>query len=134
MSFSNATETDLLNYVKGTAPSWAGDTTWYWAAYTSNPGETGTAPTNEATYGSYARVSVTRSSGLTVSGNTLSNAALIQFPVSTLAGSDITHVALVTTSAGAGQIIARATLTSALPTAIGIQPQFAIGALTFTLD
>lgn len=134
MSFSNATETDILNYVKGTAPSWAGDATWYWAAYTANPGEAGTATTSEAAYGSYARVSVTRATGLTVSGNTLSNAAQVQFPTSTVAGSDITHVALVTTSSGAGQIIGRMTLTSAIPTAIGIQPQFAIGAITLTLD
>lgn len=134
MSFSNTVETDILNYIKATAPSWAGDVTWYWCAHTADPGEAGTATTSEAAYTSYARVACTRSSGLSVSGNTLSNAVLVQFPASTGAGSNITHVSLVTTASGAGTIIGRMALSSSLPTTVGVQPQFAINAITLTLD
>ncbi len=85
-------------------------------------------------YGSYARVAVSRTTGFTVTGNTVENAALIQFPQSTANGADVTHFSIVTTSSGAGQIILRGALTSTLPTSTGIQPQFAAGALTATID
>lgn len=135
MSFSDTTETDVLNYVfKGTAPSWAANGNFWVALHTADPGEAGTAITSEAAYGSYARVSVTRSTGFTVAGNSVSNTALVQFPQSTSTGANITHATIVTTSAGAGQIIGRMTLSSALPTNTGIQPQFQASALSFTLD
>lgn len=135
MSFSNTTETNILAYVaNATAPSWAGNANFWFAAHSADPGEAGTAVTSEQTYGSYARVLVVRSSGLIVSGNSMSNVGLIQFPISTVLGPDITHLTLVTTASGAGQIIGRYTLSSVLPTAVGVQPQFPASSLVFTLD
>jgi len=135
MSLGNTTETELLNYIFDSAsPAWAGNANFWIALHTADPGEAGTATTSEAAYGSYARVSVSRTTEFTVSGNQVENAALIQFPQSTLAGSDATHFSVVTTSSGAGQIILRGALSAAVSTGVGIQPQFAIGALTATVD
>lgn len=135
MSFSNDTETELLTYIfDTTAPAWAGNASFWVALHTADPGEAGTAVTSEAAYGSYARVSVSRTTGFTITGNQVENAAQVQFPQSSSAGSDVTHWSVVTTASGAGQIIMRGALSSAVPTAIGIQPQFAAGALTATLN
>jgi hypothetical protein len=135
MSLGNTTETEILNYIfDSAAPAWAANGSFYVALHTADPGEAGTATTSESGYGSYARVAVSRTTGFTVSGNSVENAALVQFPISTVAGADCTHWSLVTTSSGAGQIIIRGALSSSLPTAIGIQPQFAAGDLTATVD
>jgi hypothetical protein len=80
------------------------------------------------------RVGITKSSGWTDGGSTFSNAALIQFPQCTGGTNTITHVALVTTSSGAGQIIYSGSLNSSLDVSNLIQPQFNIGALQITED
>lgn len=135
MSFSNDAETAVLQQVfNGTALPWNGNTNLWIALYTSDPGEAGTAVTNEATFGGYARQSVTRSTGFSVSGNQVSNAALIQFPQCTSGSNTITHAAIVTSASGAGSIVVRAALNTSIPVSTGIQPQFAASALSFTLD
>lgn len=135
MSFSNTAETAVLNYVfVGTNVSWDGNTDLYLALHTADPGETGSAVTSEAAYTSYARVAVTRGTDFTVSGNSVSNANLEQFPQCTGGSETITHCSIVTTSAGAGTIIVRAALNSSISVSNGVQPQFAAGALSFTLD
>lgn len=135
MSFSNTAETAVLNYVfVGTNVSWDGNTDLWLALHTADPGEAGSAVTSEAAYTSYARVAVTRATDLTVSGNSVSNANLEQFPQCTGGSETITHASIVTTSSGAGTIIVRAALSSSIPVSTGIQPQFASAALSFTLD
>lgn len=135
MSFSNTAETAVLNQVfVGTALSWNGNTNLWIALHTADPGETGTAVTSEATYTSYARVSVTRSTGFTVSGNQVSNTNLVQFPQCSGGSNTITYASIVDTSSGAGTIIVRAALNTSIPVSTGIQPQFAASALSFTLD
>lgn len=135
MSKSNTTENDILKaMLQGTDPSWRAGATIYLALYTADPGEAGTAITNECAYGSYARVAITKSSGWTDGGSTFSNSGLLQFPECTSGTETITHVGLVTTSAGAGQLIISGSLTASRSVSSGIQPQFAIGALTITED
>jgi hypothetical protein len=137
MSFSNSTETDILTYIfDTTAPAWAGNANFWLALYTADPTETGTAITNEVAYSGYARVSISRTTGFTVSGNTASNAELVQFPATTASGAaDCTYGAVVTTASGAGQIIARGALLSTIPTsANNVTPQFAAGLAQFIID
>jgi hypothetical protein len=135
MSFSNAAETAVLNQIfKGTALPWNGNTDLYLALYTADPGETGTATTNEATYGGYARVAMTRSTDFTVSGNQLSNTNLEQFAQCSSGSNTITHAAIVDSASGSGNVLVRGALNSSIPVATGIQPQFASGGLVFTLD
>lgn len=118
----------------GTALPWNANTDLWLALYTADPGEAGTAITSEATYGGYARVVLTRGSDFTVAGNQVSNAALEQFVICSSGTNTITHAAIVTTSSGAGTIVVRAALNSSIAVSTGVQPQFAAGALVFTLD
>lgn len=136
MSKSNTTENDFMLYTfNGTAISWDGNTNLYVALHTADPGEAGNQTTSEATYTSYARVTVARTSGgFTVSGNQASNTALIQFPQCTGGTNTITHVSVGTATSGAGQILYSGALTSSLSVSSGIQPQFSIGALVITED
>lgn len=135
MSFSNSTEEDVLQQVFiGTALPWNANTDLWIALYTASPGEAGSATTNEATYGGYARIALTRSTDFTVSGNTVENANLEQFAACTSGSNTITHAAVVDSASGAGNVIVYAALSSSISVSTGVQPQFASGALSFTLD
>lgn len=108
---------------------------FYIALHTSDPGEAGDQTTNEISYTSYARVAVARSgAGWSRSSSTISNAALVQFPQCTGGSGTATHFSIGTASSGTGSIILSGALTSSLAISNGIQPQFAIGALTATAD
>lgn len=135
MSFSNTAETAINNYIfKGTDVSWSANTDLWLALHTADPGETGTAITSETNYTSYARVQVDRATGFTVSGATVENASLAQFPISTGGTSTVTHVSIVTSDSGAGTIIASGALNASQTIVTGNQPQFSAGDLVFTLD
>lgn len=135
MSFSNSTEEDVLQQIFiGTSLPWSGNTNLWIALYTASPGEAGSATTNEATYGGYARAVLTRASDFTVSGNSVSNANLEQFDACTSGSNTITHAAIVDSASGAGNVIVYAALSSSISVSTGVQPQFAAGALSFTLD
>lgn len=85
---------------------------------------------NEATYTSYARVSVNRNTGgwSAAALGALSNAALIQFPEST-GGSNVVDYVSVGIN---GTIIHYGALSAARTITSGIQPQFAASALVST--
>lgn len=136
MSKSNSTENDTLDAIlRAVDPSWRSNANRYIALHTADPGETGTALTSEAAYGSYARVSVTASTGfLAAVAGSSNNTVLIQFPECTSGSETITHVSIVTTSSGAGQILYSGALTASRAISTGIQPQFAISALVITED
>jgi hypothetical protein len=136
MSFGNVTENDICKLLfQATALGWDANTDLYVSLHTADPGETGTQTTSEATYTSYARETVARTSGgWTVTNNQVKNAALVQFPQCTGGSNTITHAAIGTASSGTGQIIVKGALSSSLAVSTGIQPQFAADALTFTLD
>ena len=78
----------------------------YVSLHTSDPGDAGTATTNEAAYDSYARVAVARSgAGWTVSLRNATNAADIVFPTRSAVGTEVlTNWAIVKESAGASII------------------------------
>ena len=134
MSFSNDAENAVLEQVfRGTALPWNGNTNLWLALFTADPGETGSLA-SEATYGGYARVAVNRSTGLTVTGNQVTNAALVQFAQCTSGSNTISHVAIVTTASGPGTVIVKGALNTSIPVSTGIQPQFASSAITLSLD
>jgi hypothetical protein len=135
MSFSNSAETSVLNQIfVGTALPWNANANLWIALHTADPGEAGTAITSEATYGAYARVQLTRASDFTVSGNQVSNTNLEQFVACSSGSNIITYASIVDTASGAGTIIVRALLNSAITVSTGVQPQFSPNALVFTLD
>ena len=132
MSKSNATETDLLAKIfTATALPWDAATDLEIHLHTADPGEAGISTTSEATYTSYAAVTVARStSGWTVTGDTCTNDSLIQFPTCTGGTNTITHVSIC--PASSTQILYSGALNSSLAVSNGIQPQFAAGALAIT--
>lgn len=142
MSKSNTTENNFLLLIFN-ATAWADlaqndgsspATSLYLTLHTSDPGEAGSATTNEASYTGYARVAVSRDSGgWTVSGNTASNTALAQYPQSS-SSQTVTHVGITTASSGASELLYSGALDASLAVANLIQPQFAAGALDVTED
>ena len=133
MSKANATEVDLLAYIfKGTAIPWDAATELDIHLHTADPGEGGTSLTSEATYTGYAVVTVNRDGTAWTGTNPVSNAALIQFPQCSGGSNTLTHVSI--TAEGATQILYSGALSASLEVSSGIQPQFAIGALTIAED
>ena len=146
MSKSNTFENDILQLIfnnvdiadigdAGGLQNSATAGSLYVALHTADPGEAGNATTNESAYTSYARVAVARSgAGWTVSGNSATNFALIQFPECTGGSETITHVSITTAVSGASKILYSGALSASRSVSSGIQPQFAAGALTVTED
>jgi len=146
MSKGNTFENDLLLLIfNNTDAALIGDATGlrgsstagslYVSLHTGDPGEAGTQTTSECAYTSYARVAVARSgSGWTVSSNTVTNAALIQFPQCTGSSETATHFAIGTASTSTGKILYKGALSASLAISSGIQPQFAAGDLDGTED
>lgn len=134
MTKGNTTETDMLAKIfTATAISWDAATNLEIHLHTADPGEAGLSTTSEATYGSYAVVTVSRSgSGWTVTGNTCVNDNLLQFPQCSSGANTLTHVSI--TPAGSTQILYSGALNASLAVSTGIQPQFAAGALSITED
>jgi hypothetical protein len=104
MSFSDYLETEVLEFAfttsGGTRP-----TAWYLALFTAAPSDSGGG--TEVSGGAYARQSLT----FTVSGNTATNSAEIEFPVATANYGSVTHVGVFDASS-AGNLLAHAALTS----------------------
>ncbi len=146
MSMTNAAEADLLELIFlnvdfahiGNINGLRGSTSagsFYISLHTADPGESGNQTTNEASYTGYARVAVARSgSGFTLTTSTISNTALVQFAQCTGGSNTLTHFGIGTDLSGSGNLIFKGALTSSLSVSNGIQPQFAAGALTVTVD
>lgn len=135
MSKSNTTENDVLKAIlQGTDPAWRAGVNLYVALHTTDPGEAGTAVTNEATYTSYARVLAAKATSWTDNGSSFANTNLIQFPKCTGGSNEIGFFSLVTTASGAGQILYSGALSSPLTVTNNIQPQFGPGELVVTED
>ena len=146
MSKGNTFENDLLLLIfNNTDAALIGDATGlrgsstagslYVSLHTGDPGEAGNQETSEAAYGSYARVAVARSgAGWTVTGNAVTNAALVQFPQCTSGSETETYFSIGTASSGAGKILYSGALSASLAVSSGIQPQFGAGDLDGTED
>lgn len=99
-------------------------TNLYVSLHTADPGEAGDQTTSEATYTSYARVAVARTSGdFTVTGNSVSPAADIVFPAATGGANTITHFAIGTASSGAGKLLYSGTVTPNISVSSGVTPR-----------
>jgi hypothetical protein len=104
-------------------------TNLYLSLHTADPGVGGSQTTNEATYGSYARVAVARNSGgFTVSSNScvLASPATFTTP-SSGAGEVEAFFAIGTAVSGAGKILYRGPITPSITIAVGTPPQLTTG-------
>ncbi len=110
-------------------------TNLYVSLHTADPAEAGSQTTNESAYTSYARVAVARTAGgWTVSGNAVSNAALVQFPQCTGGTEALTHFSVGTAASGAGKVLYKGALNASLAVSSGIQPQFLAGEIDISED
>lgn len=97
---------------------------FYVSLHTADPGEAGSAVTSECAYTSYARVAVVRSSGgFTVTGNSVSPAANIDFPECTGGTETATYFGIVTSSSGAGTLMYSGTITPNIAISTGVTPR-----------
>ena len=126
MSFSNTTETHVLNYLL-TNTSVTRPTAWYVALYTAAPSDSGGG--TELSGSAYARQSV----AFTVSGDTASNTSAIEFPAATGNWGTITHAAVFDASSG-GNMLAHSALTASKTIGNGDVFRITAGSLDITLD
>lgn len=146
MSMGNAAEAALLDLLflnidfanigdAGGLQNSATAGSFYVALHTADPGEAGDQSTSEVAYTSYARVAVARSGGgWTRTISTIANTALVQFPQCTGSTATATHFSIGTDPSGAGVLLVSGALADPLNISNGIQPQFAAGALSASVD
>ena len=132
MSKGNTFENDLLKLLfNGTAIANIADnaassplTNIYVGLHEADPGEAGDQTTNEADYTSYARVAVARTTGgWTVTNNSVSPVANIDFPAGTGGSGTVTHFSVGSASSGAGKLWYSGTVTPNIVTGNGITPR-----------
>jgi hypothetical protein len=142
MSKSNAFENSLLKLIfNATAIANLADnaatsplTSLYVSLHTADPGEAGDQSTSEATYTSYARVAVLRTSGgWTVTNNSVSPVANIDFPNCTGGTNTITYFGVGTASTGAGVLYYSGTVSPSISVSSGVTPRLTT-ASTITED
>jgi hypothetical protein len=100
-------------------------TSLFVSLHTADPGEAGSQTTSETAYTGYARIGVLRTSGgWTVTGNSVSPAANIDFGECTAApGAAITHFGVGTLVSGAGKLLYSGTVTPNITMAVGVIPR-----------
>lgn len=129
---SDVTENDILKlYFNGTAITGIADNTassplanLFMSLHTADPTDAGTQNTNETAYTGYARKSITRGAGFTVTGNSVSPAADQDFGACTASpGGAITHAAIGDLTSGAGRIFWAGPVTPNITMAVGVTPR-----------
>lgn len=128
MSFSNSTETLVLNWLL-TAGSATRPTAWYLALFTSNPDEDASGTEVSTSGTAYVRQSAT----FTVSGNTASNSAAIEFPTATASYGTVSHVGVFDAETG-GNLLAYAALSTSKAIDTGDVLRLPLGELDIVLD
>jgi hypothetical protein len=126
MSLTNTFETTTLTWLL-TANSATRPTAWYIGLFTAAPNDTGGG--TEVSGTAYVREAVT----FTVTGDTASNSAAVEWPVAGGSWGTITDLAIFD-AVTAGNMIGYATLTSAKTIATGDVFRIPLGDLDVTLD
>ncbi len=142
MSIGNTTENAVMLLIFN-ATAWANyadnaagtpQTNVHCALHTADPGEAGTMSTSEAAYTSYARVNVARTAGgWTVTANSVSPVANIDFPAATGGSETETYFSTGKTGGGATAILFSGTITPNIVVSNGVTPRLTT-ASTITLD
>jgi hypothetical protein len=132
MSKGNTFENDLLRLIFNAVaiPNIADNaatsplTNLHISLHTADPGEAGDQTTSEIAYTSYARVAVARTSGgFTVTANSVSPVANIDFPTGTGGSGTATHWAVGTAASGTGKILYKGAISPTIVCGNGITPR-----------
>ena len=98
-------------------------TSLYVSLHTADPTDSGVQNASEITYTDYARQAVARTSGgWTVTGESVSPTADIEFPVCAGSGATATHFAVGTASSGGNKILYHGELTPDISITTGVTP------------
>lgn len=140
--FSDTTENAILDLIY-TAVAWANyadnagttpETNIAVSLNTADPTDSGNMSSSETTYTSYARASVARTTGgWTVTGNSVSPVANIDFAAGTGGSGTVTHFTTGKTGGGAADILAAGTVSPNITVGDGITPRLTT-ATAITLD
>jgi hypothetical protein len=99
-------------------------TSLYVSLHTGDPGDAGNQTTSECAYGSYARTAVARTSGgWTVSGNSVSPTANIDFIAATSGTETAQYAAVGTASSGSGKILYSGPISPNISISSGVTPR-----------
>jgi len=126
MSFSNFLETELLDHVFANN-AYTSPTAVYVSLHTANPDEDASGA--EVSGGGYVR----QAGSFTVSGNTATTDAAIEYPTATADYGTVTHVGIWDASS-AGNMLAYAALTASKTISSGDVFRIPTGDLDITLD
>lgn len=113
-------------------PAAATDGDLYLCLLTQDPGEDGSI-VNEAQYGGYARIAISRTDGWTEADGYAYNAAAATFAACTSGSEDLTHFGVCKTLTG-DDMMFHGELPSPFPISTGMQPRYEIGQLAIQLD
>jgi hypothetical protein len=127
LSFSDTFETRVLTWVF-TNGSATRPTAWYLALFTTDPADDASGTEVSTSGTAYARQSATFS----VTGDTASNTAAIEFPTATASYGTVSHVGVFDASTG-GNLIAHAALTTSKAIDTGDVFRVPTGELDITL-
>lgn len=142
MSMSDVTENSLLTLIFNATlfanvainATSSPITNIYASLHTADPGEAGTQTTSEIGYTSYARVAVARTSGgWTVTANSVSPVANIDFPAGTGGSGTATYFGVGTVISAAGVLFFSGTVTPSIVCGNGVTPRLTV-ASSITLD
>jgi hypothetical protein len=128
MSLSNTFETRVLTWLL-TGDAVTRPSSFYVALFTSNPDEDASGTEVSTSGTAYARQSVS----FTVSGNTASNSAAIEFPTATASYGTVTHIGVFDAST-AGNLIAYAALSTSKAIDTGDVLRLPANDLDITMD
>ncbi len=128
MSFSNTAETLVLNWLLTTGTA-TRPTAWYLALFTTDPAEDASGTEVSTSGTAYVR----KVAAFTVTGNTASNSAAIEFPTATATFGTVSHVG-VFDALTSGNLIAYAALTTSKVIDTGDVLRIPTSDLDITLD
>jgi hypothetical protein len=135
MSKSNALETAYLQLMFqnstianiGDATGLRGSTTagqLFFSLHSADPGEVGTQATSEVSYTGYTRVGVARSNaGFTVTDNSVSPTANVDFPTCTAGAATATHFSVGVASSGATLVLYKGAISPTIAISTGVTPR-----------
>jgi hypothetical protein len=96
----------------------------FFSLHSADPGEVGTQATSEVVYTGYARVGVARSVvGFTVTDNSVSPAANVDFPACTGGSATATHFSIGVASSGATVVLYKGAITPNIAISTGVTPR-----------
>lgn len=142
MGISDVAENAILDLIF-TAVAWANIaddagtspiTNIAWALHTADPTDSGAQNASEAAYTGYARVDVARTTGgHTVTANSVSPVANVDFPAGTGGSGTASHFSVGKTNTGATDVFFSGTVTPNITMGDGVTPRLTT-ATTITLD